>query len=61
MSVRLAENFSRIFRSHIKFKRKDLSNVSSLEESIMDKIGLKVVIKNKTNNKGSILTEYKRS
>ena len=25
----------------------------------MDKIGLKVVIKNKTNNKGSILIEYK--
>ncbi len=58
MSVRQAENFVRIFRSNKKFKRKD-SNVSSLEESIMDKIGLKVVIKNKTNNKGSILIEYK--
>ena len=58
MSVRQAENFVRIFRSNKKFKKKD-SNVSSLEDSIMDKIGLKVVIKNKTNNKGSILIEYK--
>ena len=41
------------------FHQKKDPNVTSLENSIMDKIGLKVMIKNKKNNKGSILIEYK--
>ena len=35
------------------------TNVLSLENSIIEKIGLKVQIKNKSNNKGSIVIEYK--
>ena len=34
-------------------------NVQSLENSLIDKIGLKVVISNSKNNKGTIKIEYK--
>ena len=34
------------------------SNVKNLESSITQKIGLNVSIKNKKNNKGSIVFEY---
>ena len=39
-------------------KQKD-PNLASLELSISDKIGLNVSIKNKNNNSGSIIFEYK--
>ena len=35
------------------------SNLQALESSIADKIGLNVIIKNKKNNMGSIIFEYK--
>ena len=59
-SVRQAENFVKIF----KIKKQSLKklkdpNMQSLEFSIADKIGLNVLIKNKKNNSGSILFEYK--
>jgi ParB family chromosome partitioning protein len=44
-------------KKHLKFD-KDI-NLQALEESITEKIGLKVLIKNKKNNKGSINFEYK--
>ena len=59
LSVRQAENFVKIFKTQKRFSSKKDPNVTSLENSIMDKIGLKVMIKNKKNNKGSILIEYK--
>jgi|TARA_B100000902_G_scaffold395767_1_gene455086 ParB family chromosome partitioning protein len=59
MSVRQVENFVKIFRKKNNFLKRSDSNIKSLEDSIMDKIGLKVMIKNKTNNKGSITIEYK--
>ena len=59
MSVRQVENFVKIFKKKNSFTKRNDSNVSSLEDSIMDKIGLKVLIKNKPNNKGSITIEYK--
>ena len=34
-------------------------NLKSLEDSTINKIGLNVIIKNKKNNSGSILFEYK--
>ena len=34
-------------------------NLKALETSIIDKIGLNVFIKNKKNNSGSIIFEYK--
>ena len=39
-------------------KSKD-PNLSYLEDSITKKIGLNVLIKNKKNNKGQIIIEYK--
>ena len=60
LSVRQAERFVKIF----KIKKQSLKklkdpNMQSLENSIADKIGLNVLIKNNKNNSGSILFEYK--
>ena len=60
LSVRQAEQFVKIF----KIKKQNLKtykdpNLQSLENSIIDKIGLNVLIKNKKNNTGSIIFEYK--
>ena len=59
-SVRQAENFVKIF----KFKGKSLkpsrnANLKALEISTTEKIGLNVYIKNKKNNTGSLVLEYK--
>ena len=60
LSVRQAENLVKIFKikkqSHK--KNKD-SNILALESSIIDKIGLNVLIKNKKNNSGTLMLEYK--
>ena len=60
LSVRQAENFVKIFKKKIRPSKinKDL-NVRDLELSISSKIGLKVDISNKKNNKGKISFEYK--
>ena len=60
LSVRQAENFVKIF----KIKKKSLKlpkdiNIQFLESSIMEKIGLNVLIKNKKNNTGTLILEYK--
>ena len=60
LSVRQAENFVKIF----KIKKQSLknpkdANLQALETSIVEKIGLNVLIKNKKNNSGSITFEYK--
>ena len=60
LSVRQAENFVKIF----KIKKQSLKgsrdiNLQSLEISIRKKIGLNVLIKNKKNNSGSLVFEYK--
>jgi len=59
LSVRQAENFVRIFKvkRYINKTPKD-TNIKALEMSITDKIGLNVSIKNKKNDKGSIVLEY---
>ena len=60
LSVRQSESFVKIFRS----KNKGISripidpNIKNLEQSIIDKIGLNVLIKNKKNNKGTISFSY---
>ena len=60
LSVRQAENLVKIFR---KTKRntssKVDSNIQDLENSISEKIGLSVSIKNNKNNKGTISFYYK--
>ena len=60
LSVRQAENFVKIF----KIKKRSLKtlkdpNLKSLEASIVEKIGLNVLIKNKKNNTGTLILEYK--
>ena len=60
LSVRQAENLVKIFKSKKtgKSRSKD-PNLSQLELSISDKVGLNVLIKNKKNNSGSIIFNYK--
>ena len=62
LSVRQAENFVKIFKIKIKkqsFKGQRDINLQSLENSVREKIGLNVLIKNKKNNTGSLVFEYK--
>ena len=60
LSVRQTENFVKIFKIK-KQSTKSIRdpNLQSLESSITEKIGLNVLIKNKKNNSGSIIIEYK--
>ena len=60
LSVRQAENFVKIFKiKKNKFSTSKDSNLKALEASIIDKIGLNVLIKNRKNNSGSVTFEYK--
>ena len=60
LSVRQAENFVKIFKiKKQSFKKSKDINLQSLENSIQEKIGLNVLIKNKKNNTGSLVLEYK--
>jgi ParB family chromosome partitioning protein len=60
LSVRQAEKFVRIFKIKKQsfIKSKD-TNLLSLESSISEKIGLNVSIKNKKDNTGLLILEYK--
>ena len=60
LSVRQAQNLVKIFRKTKKntFTKVD-SNIRDLENSISEKIGLSVSIKNNKNNKGTISFYYK--
>ena len=60
LSVRQAENLVKIFRkTKINTSIKVDSNIRDLENSISEKIGLSVSIKNNKNNKGTISFYYK--
>ena len=60
LSVRQAENLVKIFRkSKRNTSSKVESNIRDLENSISEKIGLSVSIKNNKNNKGTISFYYK--
>jgi len=60
LSVRQTEKFVKIFKPKKQnlSKSKDL-NIKDLEMSISSKIGLKIDIQNKKNNKGKVSIEYK--
>jgi len=60
LSVRQTENFVKIFKikKSAMTKLRD-SNIVNLESSVSSKIGLKVNIQNKKNNKGKISFEYR--
>jgi ParB family chromosome partitioning protein len=60
LSVRQAENFVKIFKTKKQsLKKSKDSNIQALESSIVEKIGLNVLIKNKKNNTGTLSLEYK--
>ena len=58
LSVRQAENFSKIFKKKPITKFSKDPNIKNLEDSISDKVGLNVVIKNNKKNKGTITFSY---
>ena len=60
LTVRQAENFIKIFKLEKKpSKAKKNANLQALESSIIEKIGLNIIIKNRKNNTGSLVIEYK--
>ena len=60
LSVRQSENFVKVFKIKKKtFSNSKDSNLRALQNSITEKIGLNVLIKNKKNNTGNITFEYK--
>jgi len=60
LSVRQAENFVKIFKiKKQSYKKSKDSNLQALEASMIEKIGLNVLIKNNKNNSGSLAIEYK--
>ena len=60
LSVRQAEKLVKIFKTKKKsFPLSRDPNLAILEKSIVEKIGLNVLIKNKKNNTGSLIVEYK--
>jgi len=60
LSVRQAENFVKIFKNKkIKSSKAKDSNITALELSISNKVGLNVDIQNNKRNKGKISFEYK--
>ena len=60
LSVRQAETFVKIFKSKNKSITRSPNdpNIKNLEDSISEKIGLNVLIRNKKNNKGTISFSY---
>ena len=60
LSVRQTESLVKSLRSKnlTNFAKKD-ANISTLEKSLRDQIGINVYIKNKKNNSGSITFDYK--
>lgn len=59
LSVRQAENFVKIFKKKNKISNlKNDTNIKNLEESIIEKIGINVSIKNNKRNKGTIAFSY---
>ncbi len=60
LSVRQTENLVRAYKAPTKRLIKDKDpNIKILEQNLMEKIGMNVEIKNKKNNKGSIIFNYK--
>ena len=60
LSVRQTENLVRAYKTPRKlFSRNKDPNIKILEQNLMEIIGMNVEIKNKKNNKGSIIFNYK--
>ena len=60
LSVRQSENLVRLFKNPSKRKTPSKSaNIRELEDVLKGKLGIRVLINNKKNNRGSISFEYK--
>ena len=61
LSVRQAENLVRILKSKTNSKKNFIKSpeINSLENLLEEKIGLKTYIRNKKNNSGQLIFEYK--
>ena len=60
LSVRQTENLVRVYKTpSMKLASHKDPNIRILEHNLMEKIGMNVEIKNKKNNKGSIIFNYK--
>ena len=59
LSVRQSENYVKIFKIKKKIGNSKDANIRDLENSISEKIGLNVIIKNNKKNKGTITFSYK--
>ena len=60
LSVRQSENLVRLFKNPKKTKiDSNSSNLRDLEDILEKKLGIKVLIKNKKNNSGSIVFDYR--
>ena len=60
LSVRQSENFVKIFKpKKYQIRHKKDVNIIDLENSLSEKIGLSVIIKNNKRNKGTITFSYK--
>ena len=62
LSVRQTENLVKILRNgKSKIKPNKDPNISSLEHSLKEKIGINVMIKNNKNNSGQLVFDYKNN
>ena len=62
LSVRQTESIVRLIKSNSKTSTKIKDpNIKNLEEELTNKIGMRVYVKNKRNNSGTITLEYKAS
>ena len=60
LSVRQAENYVKIFKiTKQSLKTSKDTNLQALESSIIEKIGINVLIKNNKDNTGTLMVEYK--
>ena len=60
LSVRQSENLVRLFKNPTKGKSSNKSSdIKDLENTLKDKLGIRVLINNKRNNRGQITFDYK--
>ena len=60
LSVRQTEGLVRVLKSNSRgFSNRKDPNILNLEEELSNKIGMRVFVKNKKNNTGTITLEYK--
>ena len=60
LSVRQSESLVRLFKKGTEIKKNSKDpNIAATENELMDKIGMRVFLKTKKNNSGTLVFEYK--